>query len=101
MHPHRSHWIIALAVLIAVGLVDAPVFAQGERVASERMTRAVEVSLPWKSQNDSHRSLEISPSPRDSHMPTAHTSFSLERRTGQIVKGGAKLDHRGGGKLDH
>ena len=29
MHPHRSHWITALAVLIAVGLIDAPVFAQG------------------------------------------------------------------------
>ena len=27
MHPHRSHWITALAVLIAVGLIDAPVFA--------------------------------------------------------------------------
>ena len=27
MHPHRSHWITALAVLFAVGLVDAPVFA--------------------------------------------------------------------------
>ena len=27
MHPHRSHWIPALAVLIAVGLIDAPVFA--------------------------------------------------------------------------
>ena len=29
MHPHRSPWITALAVLFAVGLADAPVFAQG------------------------------------------------------------------------
>ena len=29
MHPHRSHRITALAVLFAVGFVDAPVFAQG------------------------------------------------------------------------
>ena len=29
MQPHRSHWITALAALFAVGLVDAPVFAQG------------------------------------------------------------------------
>ena len=24
MHPHRSHWITALAALFAVGLVEAP-----------------------------------------------------------------------------
>ena len=29
MHPHRSHWITALAALFAVGLIEAPVFAQG------------------------------------------------------------------------
>ena len=29
MQSHRSHWITALAALLAVGLVDAPVFAQG------------------------------------------------------------------------
>ena len=30
MHPHRSHWFTALAVLFAVGLVaEVPVFAQG------------------------------------------------------------------------
>ena len=29
MQSHRSHRITALAVLLAVGLVDAPVFAQG------------------------------------------------------------------------
>ena len=29
MHPHRSHWITALAVLFAVGLAEAPVFADG------------------------------------------------------------------------
>ena len=29
MHPHRSHWITALAALLAVELAEAPVFAQG------------------------------------------------------------------------
>ena len=29
MHPHRSHWITALVALLAVGLVEASVFAQG------------------------------------------------------------------------
>ena len=29
MHPHRSHWITALAALFVVGLIEAPVFAQG------------------------------------------------------------------------
>ena len=29
MHPHRSHWITALAVLFSVGLAASPVFAQG------------------------------------------------------------------------
>ena len=29
MHPHRSHIITALAAVFAVGLAEAPVFAQG------------------------------------------------------------------------
>ena len=29
MHLHRSHWITALAALFTVGLIEAPVFAQG------------------------------------------------------------------------
>ena len=29
MHPHRSHWITALAAVFAVALAEAPVFAQG------------------------------------------------------------------------
>ena len=29
MHPHRSHWITALAALFAAGLAEATVFAQG------------------------------------------------------------------------
>ena len=29
MHPHRSHLATALALTLAVGLLDAPVFAQG------------------------------------------------------------------------
>ena len=28
MHPHRSHWITARAVLIAVGLVETPLLAR-------------------------------------------------------------------------
>jgi hypothetical protein len=31
----------------------------------------VDMTRPWKSQNDSHRRLEISHSTRDSHIPTA------------------------------
>ena len=38
MHPHRSHIITALAAVFAVGLAEAPVFAQG---ASARG------STPW------------------------------------------------------
>ena len=34
MHPHRSRWITAVAVLFAVGLVDAPVFAQAPAPAA-------------------------------------------------------------------
>ena len=29
MHPHRSHWITALAAVFAVACAEAPVFAQG------------------------------------------------------------------------
>jgi hypothetical protein len=32
---------------------------------------AVEMSLLWKSENDFHRSLEISHRTRDSHIPTS------------------------------
>ena len=40
MHPHRSHWITALAALFAVGLIDAPVFAPGRQPVAERRRRA-------------------------------------------------------------
>jgi hypothetical protein len=36
---------------------------------------AVEMSLLWKSQNDFHRSLEISHRTRDSHIPTSRFPF--------------------------
>ena len=53
---------------------DAPVYARVAR-PTDRMSAAaaaaVEMPLPWKSQNDFHRSLEISPRTRDSHIPTA------------------------------
>jgi hypothetical protein len=46
-----------------------------------RRPAAVEMPRPWKSQNDSHRRLEISRSTRDSHIPTAETSVSGETNT--------------------
>ena len=36
---------------------------------------AVDMPPPWKSQNDFHRSLEISHRTRDSHIPTAAFRF--------------------------
>jgi len=51
---------------------------------------AMEMALLWKSQNDFHRSLEISHSTRDSHISTAdHLGFrSGERRMNhpQVVR---------------
>ena len=42
---------------------------------------AMEMTLLWKSQNDSHRSLEISHRTRDSHIPTADPlGFRSEKR---------------------
>jgi hypothetical protein len=38
---------------------------------SARRHAAMEMSLLWKSQNDFHRSLEISHTTRDFHIPTA------------------------------
>jgi hypothetical protein len=35
---------------------------------------AMEMPVPWKSQNDFHRTLEISHGTRDSHTPTSHSS---------------------------
>jgi hypothetical protein len=39
---------------------------------------AVEMSPPWKSQNDFHRGLEISHRTRDSHIPTSRLSCEEE-----------------------
>ena len=41
---------------------------------------AVEMPLLWKSQNDFHRSLEISHRTRDSHIPTSQFLFSSEEK---------------------
>jgi len=38
---------------------------------------AVEMARPWKSQNDFHRRLEISPRPRDSHISTSRLLLCL------------------------
>ena len=54
----------------------------GQGGDDENETRAaVEMTLLWKSQNDFHRSLEISHRTRDSHIPTSRSSFSYGRRT--------------------
>jgi hypothetical protein len=62
------------------GLVSP--LARPKEVTTKRNTRAaVEMTLLWKSQNDSHRSLEISHRTRDSHIPTSRSSFLSGRRT--------------------
>ena len=38
------------------------------------------MAVLWTSQNDFHRTLEISPRTRDSHIPTARTSFSFRHK---------------------
>ena len=45
---------------------------------------AVEMTLLWKSQNDSHRSLEISHRTRDSHIPTSRFLLVIEKKTKEI-----------------
>ena len=40
-------------------------------VSFQTLDAAVEMPVPWKSQNDFHRTLEISHRTRDSHIPTA------------------------------
>jgi hypothetical protein len=40
----------------------------------------VEMSVPWKSQNDFHRPLEISHSTRDFHIPTAGSFFEEKKK---------------------
>jgi hypothetical protein len=42
---------------------------------------AMEMALLWKSQNDFHSSLEISPGARDSHIPTADPRHMLGLKT--------------------
>ena len=42
---------------------------------------AVEMPVPWKSQNDFHRTVEISHSTRDSHISTSRFHFEEENKT--------------------
>jgi hypothetical protein len=41
---------------------------------------AVEMPVLWKSQPDFHRTLEISPRPRDSHISTADRHLAREKK---------------------
>jgi hypothetical protein len=41
---------------------------------------AVEMAVPWKSQPDFHRTLEISHRARDSHIPTAASCGALKNQ---------------------
>src|ERR1700688_1415955 len=41
---------------------------------------AMEMPSLWKPKSGSHRDLEISPRPRDSHIPTADHLFSLAQK---------------------
>ena len=49
------------------------------QAVTTRSRTAVEMSRPWKSQNDFHRRLEISHTTRDSHISTSHF-FSFRSR---------------------
>ena len=48
----------------------------------------------WQSQNDFHRTLEISPRTRDFHIPTARTALFLEKK--KKKKRSDHLSNRGG-----
>jgi len=48
-----------------------PPFAATEQMMQTQIDTAMEMTRPWKSQNDFHSRLEISHSTRDSHIPTA------------------------------
>jgi hypothetical protein len=61
----------------AQGLLS-PDFGAEEVVTNNRA--AVEMTLLWKSQNDFHRSLEISHT-RDSHIPTSRFLFLSDEKT--------------------
>lgn len=54
----------------------------------------VEMSVPWKSQNDFHRPLEISHRTRDFHIPTAE-SFSKRKKKTKTRTGQAAPTHGG------
>ena len=57
----------------------SPDFASGAADAEStgEPNAAVEMSVLWKSQNDFHRTLEISHSTRDSHIPTSHIPLGV------------------------
>jgi hypothetical protein len=52
---------------------------QIDRVIGATTDTAVEMPVPWKSQHDFHRTLEISHSTRDSHISTADARFYTEK----------------------
>ena len=66
---------------------------QLERLVVERhrlvtVTATVEMSSQWKPQNGSHWDLEISPTARDSHIPTADPRFlDCRKRTVRRQRG--------------
>jgi hypothetical protein len=51
-----------------------------EKEATTNNRAAVEMTRLWKSQNDSHRRLEISHSTRDSHIPTSRVLLLEEKK---------------------
>src|SRR5713226_3989146 len=60
-----------------------------------KIDAAMEMTLLWKSQNDFHRSLEISHRTRDSHIPTAdHLRFRSEERRMNRPPGGLLSERR-------
>ena len=56
-----------------------PPISRAEEVMTSNRA-AVEMTLLWKSQNDFHRSLEISHRTRDSHIPTSRFLFVSEEK---------------------
>jgi hypothetical protein len=61
------------------GLLSPRLWGSGG--AHDKSRAAVEMTLLWKSQNDSHRSLEISHRTRDSHISTNRSSLFQNGRT--------------------
>ena len=60
---------------------------QIDRVSGATTDTAVEMPVPWKSQNDFHRPLEISHRTRDSHISTADSRFYTEKPQNPKTRG--------------